>query len=411
MKFKSIIAASLFALSISISAPQFSYAQDLSEAVEAYQADDYSVAVPSFQALANQGDTDSMWYLGEMYDNGWGVEQSDELAFKWWKKAADLGDLDSQWEIGLMYDIGQWVSEDQNVAFDWYMKSAENGRFSAMNEIGTRYSEGIGVKKSEKKAVKWYKQAAEGGHAEGQANYGLQHEFGNGGLKESAKKALYWYQLSAEQGDASGQAYLGEMYESGTVVEENLAEARRLYKLAAAQDNDFAKERLADMDSSRTSSASANASSSSSIASSGQMSAEEALDDAIDAIDAFSASLEPANFKSAETLFNRKEFEAAYPMFYKMATENNHARSQAYIGWMNGYGKGTTQSWEEGVKWTRKAAEAHDAEAQHDLGVYYFNGNPFLPVDKNIALEWFRKAARNHYEPSRELLRKYNLTW
>ncbi len=116
-------------------------AQDLSEAVEAYDADDYTSALPILLTLAEQDDDDAMWYLGKMYDNGWGVEQSDEQAFNWSERSAKLGDADSQWEVGIMYEIGQWVDEDQKKAFEWYLEAAENGRYSAMNEVGNRYAE------------------------------------------------------------------------------------------------------------------------------------------------------------------------------------------------------------------------------------------------------------------------------
>ena len=44
------------------------------------------------------------------------------------------------------------------------------------------------------------------------------------------------------------------------------------------------------------------------------------------------------------------------------------------------------------MKWFRKAAEQGVAEAQHNLGQYYANGEG-VPQDDAEAVKWFRKAA------------------
>ena len=44
------------------------------------------------------------------------------------------------------------------------------------------------------------------------------------------------------------------------------------------------------------------------------------------------------------------------------------------------------------VKWYRLAADQGLAEAQHNLGVMYYNGHGVLQ-DYATALEWYRKAA------------------
>lgn len=372
-------------------------AQDLSEAVEAYDADDYTSALPIFQSLAKQDDDDAMWYLGKMYDNGWGVEQSDELAFNWFERSAKLGDADSQWEVGIMYEIGQWVNEDQKKAFEWYLKAAENGRFSAMNEVGTRYSEGNGVRESVKNAAKWYQKGAEGGHGGAQANYGVLFEFGNG-VKKSVEQALYWYRLSAEQGTATGQAYLGEMYQSGTGVEENLAEARRLYELAAAQDNEYAIERLEEMGSEGRVIASQDNSSD------GEMSAEEAAE-------TFDAMLTQAQFVNAGKLVQEKNYAEAFKIYYKLATEKNNAKAMFNIGAMYESGWGVPQSLEEAMKWIKLGAEGGSPDAQFILGTYYIRGNAALPVDKVKGIEWIKEAARNGDEGAQQNLTQNGLTW
>ena len=107
-------------------------AAELDDAVSAYEAEDYAAALPLFEALAANNDDDAMWYLGKMYDKGWGVAQSDEQAYNWYLRSAKLGDPDAQWDVGIMHDIGQFVKVDQKDAFEWYLKAAENNHIKAM---------------------------------------------------------------------------------------------------------------------------------------------------------------------------------------------------------------------------------------------------------------------------------------
>ncbi len=395
---KSILATGLIAFSMSLAIPQFAFAQDMSEAVEAYQADDYASALPVFQALANQGDTDAMWYLAKLHYHGWATEESNALAFKWWGKAANLGDKDSQWKMGTLYELGHGVKEDQKKAFAWYLKSAENGRLSAMSEIGSRYSQGTGVKKSKKKAVKWFRKGAESGHGGAQANYGVQFELGKNGVQQSNEKALYWYGLSAEQGTALGQAYLGEMYASGTGVQEDLVEARRLYELSAEQDNEYAIERLKEMGSTGKTSAPPASSSG------GEMSGEAA-------VAAVNAGIEKSLLENAARLAQEKKFEKSLQMYHKLATEYNNARAQYFVGAHHELGWGTPQSWEKAVKWTRKGAEGGSPEAQFSMGMYYMNGNSVISSDYDKGVEWIKKAARNGLKDAQDTLTRNRITW
>ena len=48
------------------------------------------------------------------------------------------------------------------------------------------------------------------------------------------------------------------------------------------------------------------------------------------------------------------------------------------------------------MKWYRKAAEQGDVEAQHNLGLMYYNGEG-VAEDNAEAVKWFRKAAEQGY--------------
>ena len=47
--------------------------------------------IESLKKLANQGDAEALYQLGNCYQNGDGVEQDIKKAVEWWLKASDLG--------------------------------------------------------------------------------------------------------------------------------------------------------------------------------------------------------------------------------------------------------------------------------------------------------------------------------
>ena len=73
---------------------------------------------------ADQGNADTQYNLGLMYNNGIGVTQDYAEAMKWYRKAADQGNAKAQSNLGLMYDNGQGVTQDYVQAHMWYNLSA-----------------------------------------------------------------------------------------------------------------------------------------------------------------------------------------------------------------------------------------------------------------------------------------------
>ena len=184
--------------------------------------------------LANEGDACAQNNLGLMYQNGRGVEQSDEKAVEWFLKAAEQGFARAQNNLGVMYASGTGVKRSYEKAVEWFLKAAEQGFARAQNNLGVMYEYGDGVEQSYEKAVEWYKKAAEQGYDGAQCNLGVMYEHGFG-VEKSYEKAAGWYLKAAEQGDASAQYNLGLMYLHGTGVERSYEKAAGWYLKAAKQ--------------------------------------------------------------------------------------------------------------------------------------------------------------------------------
>ena len=63
---------------------------------KAYNAGDYATALKEFRPLAEQGDADAFFFLGQIYYFGLDVAQNDKEAIAMFSKAIELGNKDAQ---------------------------------------------------------------------------------------------------------------------------------------------------------------------------------------------------------------------------------------------------------------------------------------------------------------------------
>ena len=88
--------------------------------VEAYQREDYAMALKEIRPLAEQGDVRAQAQLGLMYWAGLGVPEDDAEAAKWYRLAAEQGDQAAQFNLGSMYLKGRGVIKDYVQAHMWF---------------------------------------------------------------------------------------------------------------------------------------------------------------------------------------------------------------------------------------------------------------------------------------------------
>ena len=78
-----------------------------------------STALSEARSLAQQGDADAQFNLGEMYYYGQGVPQNDKTALKWYTLAAEQGYAEAQFALAVMYLRGQGVITDNVYVYMW----------------------------------------------------------------------------------------------------------------------------------------------------------------------------------------------------------------------------------------------------------------------------------------------------
>jgi TPR repeat protein len=85
----------------------------------AYERGDYATAVQLWRPLAEQGNPEAQFILGQMYNTGRGVSQDYAEAVKWYRRAAEQGDVLSQAVLGAMYGGEEGVPPDYVQSYMW----------------------------------------------------------------------------------------------------------------------------------------------------------------------------------------------------------------------------------------------------------------------------------------------------
>ena len=151
------------------------YGMMTERAIQYYNKKDYEQALDLFRKAAEQGNTTARNYLGLMYENGTGVEQSYEKAAEQYMITANQGDPIGQYNLAYMYYNGWGVPQSLETAAQLFRMSADQGDVFAQLNMGILYENGLGV-------------------------------------KQSLEEAAYYYKLAAEQGDETAQEYLDELF-------------------------------------------------------------------------------------------------------------------------------------------------------------------------------------------------------
>ena len=212
--------------------------------INAFEKKNYGPALASLKPLADAGHPRAQYYLGNMYENGFGVAIDLAEAARWYRLSADQGDVYSQTHLGYLYERALGVPRDDALAAQWYAKSAAAGNESGETSLGRMYRDGRGVARDYKVAEKWFSLAAEQGSAWALMNLGLLYTHGGDGLPLDYGKAIDFFRKASDGGDADAQYNLGWAYEQGLGVPADRQQAIEWYSKAAGKRQPLALKRL-----------------------------------------------------------------------------------------------------------------------------------------------------------------------
>ena len=210
----------------------------LAKGYEYLQDEDYDSAINCFAIAAEEGNSNAMYELGNIYEFGSdAVEPDYQKAMEWHLKAAEAGNSDSMGIVASFYMKGIGTEQDNQKATEWFLKAAEAGNNGAMMQVGFMYLSGVGVDKDTEKGEEWLEKAA------GQfgtnysytmkniadAYYFGQNDYGPD-IEQDYSKAAEWYQKAAQANDARAMEMLSVMCFYGRGMEKDSAKAMEWYK-------------------------------------------------------------------------------------------------------------------------------------------------------------------------------------
>lgn len=118
-------------------------AQSVKSGIAAWQRADYAGAVAIWRPLAERGDVDAQFNLGQAYRLGRGVPINLAAARNWFERAASKGHLDAQTTLGLLL----FENGDREAGIKWLKAAADKGDARALLVYGTALFNGDAVKR------------------------------------------------------------------------------------------------------------------------------------------------------------------------------------------------------------------------------------------------------------------------
>jgi len=134
-------AAAIALIVATMTVPAHGQQPSVKAGIEAWQGGDYATAVSNWRPLAEKGDADAAFNLGQAYRLGRGVVVNLAAAQTWLERAAKGDHLDAQTTLGLLlFQNGNRVG-----GLRWLKIAAERGDPRAMLVFGTALYNGDGV--------------------------------------------------------------------------------------------------------------------------------------------------------------------------------------------------------------------------------------------------------------------------
>jgi cell division septation protein DedD len=106
---------------------------DVKSGVDAWQSGNFNAAVGEWRPLADAGNADAQFNLGQAYKLGRGVPADLRIAQSWYEKAAQQGHAQAQANLGLIL----FQNGERARSLPWLRKAAEQGDPRAQYVLGT----------------------------------------------------------------------------------------------------------------------------------------------------------------------------------------------------------------------------------------------------------------------------------
>jgi len=196
------------------------------------------------EKAAEAGNNKAMVLLSSMYSDGQGVEADDAMSITWELKAAESGDMFSMQVVAYRHYSGLGVEKSQKLGFEWMRKSAQAGNVNAMWFVSQDYRVGKRVRKNKKLANEWRVKAAEGGAPVAMTDLSIYFRDKKSD-EYSPKDSFKWAERAANIGEINAMILLSFYYSEGFGVKKDVSEQVKWLIKSATHGSEIAMYELA----------------------------------------------------------------------------------------------------------------------------------------------------------------------
>jgi TPR repeat protein len=202
------------------------------EADRLHAAKDYPALLPVMEKLVASGNSQAANNLAVMYEDGLGVEPSEDRARDLYRASADKGYAPAQAMVGYSHLYGRWGKVDTAEAARWCKLAAEQREPDGLICLAQMHGTGNGFPENAKIAADLLQKAVALDSIEAMRKLGMSYLQGFG-VQQSNAKGIEWLRKAANMGDADAMLSLGDSYRSGDYVVLDELTARDWYKKAS----------------------------------------------------------------------------------------------------------------------------------------------------------------------------------
>jgi len=142
---RNLTATICLTLAVLLESAGVSWSANLQKGLDAAKRGDFTTALKEWKPLAEKGNINAQFNLGEMYRRGDGVSLDYQTAIKWHKLAAEQGYAPSQFNLGEMYRRGGGLPLDYKTGLKWHKLAAEQNFALSQSNLGFMYANRQGV--------------------------------------------------------------------------------------------------------------------------------------------------------------------------------------------------------------------------------------------------------------------------
>lgn len=150
------------------------------------------------------------WLATGKMSHGWPCEKNVLKAVELYEKVFAAGQLSAAIDIANLYGDEDSGVKDDKKKFEWCLKAAKKGHSGAQFSVGACYLIGEGVEKDDAKAVEWFYKAAKQGNELGMHELGNCFRYGHG-VSKDLEQAVVWYAKAAKAGNLESMVRLGDL--------------------------------------------------------------------------------------------------------------------------------------------------------------------------------------------------------